>query len=116
MCLWNYTPTSPKPSRNVPPSFVPCNRRVSTHATGQGLHVLEHRRVDLVPVGNDLLALDADPMLGEPCDTGMPGECSAGTQVCDGGSLVCEPSGSAVPETCHAHDDDCVGTPDNGNS
>ncbi|MCA9652627.1 MAG: hypothetical protein KC501_22105 [Myxococcales bacterium] len=58
---------------------------------------------------------ESDPMLGEPCDTGMPGECSAGTQVCDGGSLVCEPSGSAVPETCNGLDDDCDGTPDNGN-
>ena len=43
---------------------------VSRYAT-VALHVLKHGRVDLVLVGDDLLALDADPVLGQEVAQGV---------------------------------------------
>jgi Putative metal-binding motif len=56
-----------------------------------------------------------DPAIGLPCDTGMMGGCGAGIQACSAGQLVCNPESPATAEICNGLDDDCDGTPDQGN-
>ncbi len=48
---------------------------------------------------------------GEPCTTGLPGVCSAGTWACQAGSVVCVPTVTASAETClnQGVDNDCDG-------
>ena len=58
------------------------------------------------------------PEAGMPCDTMMMGACGAGTISCDcsGASCTttCVPQVPSSPERCDAIDNDCDGTPDDG--
>ena len=53
---------------------------------------------------------------GAACDTGVPGVCAAGTQVCSGGALQCPQTIFPGTETCNNLDDDCDGSVDEGTS
>lgn len=66
---------------------------------------------------NDCNALtdDGNPGGGTMCTTNMPGECAAGTTTCSGGSIVCNSNTMASAEMCDGLDNDCNGTPDDGN-
>jgi hypothetical protein len=58
---------------------------------------------------------DGDPGGGSACNTGLLGICSAGTQTCTGGALVCEQNAAAGGELCNdGLDNDCDGTIDDG--
>ncbi len=48
------------------------------------------------------------PDLGE-CDTGLPGVCARGSEICDDGQVVCVPNTAASPELCDGLDNDCDG-------
>ncbi len=56
-----------------------------------------------------------NPGGGGACATGLLGVCAPGTQTCSGGSLICIGNQTASPEVCDGLDNDCNGTPDNGN-
>jgi len=58
---------------------------------------------------------EADPQLGNACETGMSGACAAGTNECQGGAIVCAPTSVGSAETCNGADDDCDGAIDQGN-
>ncbi|MFO0551508.1 MAG: MopE-related protein [Polyangiaceae bacterium] len=52
---------------------------------------------------------------GQPCNTALPGICSAGTTRCDGvNGIVCDPTTTPnqVLESCNGLDDDCDGQTD----
>jgi hypothetical protein len=50
---------------------------------------------------------------GEACETGFPGVCASGQQVCRGvDGLQCEPMTTASPEVCDGLDNDCNGEVD----
>ncbi len=53
--------------------------------------------------------------VGEPCMTGIPGECSTGFTDCDMGMLKCPPSKIPATEVCDNKDNDCDGMVDEGN-
>jgi hypothetical protein len=53
--------------------------------------------------------------MGMACDTGQPGVCQPGSIDCNGGVLECVPNALSSPEICNGIDDDCDGTPDDGN-
>ena len=55
-----------------------------------------------------------NPGGGQACSTGQPGICAAGTTACQMGMLNCNPNQSPQTETCNSVDDDCDGTPDDG--
>jgi hypothetical protein len=57
---------------------------------------------------------EGDPGGGAACSTGLLGVCAAGTQHCQNGSLTCQPTTPASPETCNNLDDDCDGSVDQG--
>ena len=50
-----------------------------------------------------------NPGQGQACVTGQPGICSAGTTVCQGGSLVCIANNSPSVEVCDGVDNNCNG-------
>lgn len=52
---------------------------------------------------------------GEDCNTGMPGFCSAGTEQCRDGVLVCVPDHATQTEICDGLDNNCDGLIDEGN-
>ena len=56
-----------------------------------------------------------DPGGGGACDTGLMGVCSAGTDHCVAGDLICQQNVQSSQEICNGADDDCDGTEDNGN-
>lgn len=58
---------------------------------------------------------EGDPEGGGACDTGLLGECTAGTEVCSDGTLTCEQDVLPSAELCNGLDDDCNGTADDGN-
>jgi len=58
---------------------------------------------------------EQNPESGSACDSGKPGICGPGTQNCMNGGLVCTPNKTPIAETCNGADDDCDGTPDEGN-
>jgi len=59
---------------------------------------------------------DGKSDLGTPCTTSLPGICKEGTRPCDAGKLVCKEQikKGQKAEVCDGLDDDCDGTPDNG--
>ncbi len=57
----------------------------------------------------------SNPQGGGACVTGQPGRCSAGTQACQGGALVCNRNNEPIAESCNGADDNCDGTVDEGN-
>ena len=62
------------------------------------------------------VADNGNPEGGQSCQTGKQGICADGISLCQvGGSLVCLQSKLAVVETCNGLDDNCDGTPDDGN-
>jgi len=58
---------------------------------------------------------DGNPGGGGACVTGLLGVCAAGTDNCVGGGITCVQNVSSSPEVCNGLDDDCDGTPDEGN-
>ncbi len=58
---------------------------------------------------------EGNPGGGGSCTTGQLGECAAGTNTCQNGSLVCTANHTATSEQCNGLDDDCDGSTDEGN-
>lgn len=58
---------------------------------------------------------ESNPGGGAACMTGQQGVCAAGTLLCTGGMLVCNPNTMAVPEICDNKDNNCNGSTDEGN-
>jgi hypothetical protein len=58
---------------------------------------------------------NGNPGGGGQCGTSDVGECEYGTQQCQSGSLECVGNIEPVAELCDGLDNDCDGTPDNGN-
>ena len=58
---------------------------------------------------------EGNPEGGGPCNTGLSGICAAGTDLCQGGQLICKQTNPAVPEQCNNLDDDCDKAVDEGN-
>jgi hypothetical protein len=59
---------------------------------------------------------NGNPGGGAPCNTGLPGACSAGVTACGAsGQVVCVQTVFPSAETCDGVDNDCDGTVDNGN-
>jgi hypothetical protein len=59
---------------------------------------------------------DGNPGGGQFCATGLPGVCSSGTTLCQGGVVVCSQNvAAAAAETCgNGLDDNCNGVVDDG--
>lgn len=57
---------------------------------------------------------EGNPEGGAACDTGLLGICSAGTEQCSSGALLCVADSTPVSEVCNGLDDDCDGTIDEG--
>ncbi len=57
---------------------------------------------------------DGVPGAGDPCSTGLPGECAAGSKLCKDPTLVCVPNKDPSPEICDGKDNDCNGMIDEG--
>lgn len=57
---------------------------------------------------------EGNPESGLACISGQPGICAAGTSVCIGGTLHCDPNMVQQFEVCNGLDDDCNGVPDDG--
>jgi len=62
----------------------------------------------------DGVADNGDPGGGAACVTGLLGTCSAGTETCAGGMIVCGQDNPAGAEVCDGLDNDCDGVDDNG--
>lgn len=63
---------------------------------------------------------DGNPQGGGACETGLAGICSAGTETCQDGGIVCVPNQEPGPEKCgpdgtgNGLDDNCDGQVDEG--
>ena len=58
---------------------------------------------------------NGDPGGGLACETGLPGECAAGTSACLGGAVLCVSDQAPHAELCNGRDDDCDGESDEQN-
>ncbi|MDI1452128.1 MopE-related protein [Polyangium sp. 6x1] len=57
---------------------------------------------------------DGNPEGGDPCDTGLAGECGYGTLTCTGGALLCAQDQPPTSEVCDGLDNDCDVSVDEG--
>ncbi len=57
---------------------------------------------------------EGNPGGGQACDTGNPGVCAAGTTTCENAELVCLQDQAPTLEVCDGLDNNCDGSPDNG--
>jgi hypothetical protein len=55
---------------------------------------------------------EGNPGGGQPCATGMLGECARGVQMCINGRLTCQPMIPPTMEVCDGKDNDCNGQVD----
>ncbi|MCB9539066.1 MAG: hypothetical protein H6704_22790 [Myxococcales bacterium] len=55
---------------------------------------------------------EADPALGQACDSGAMGACGVGARRCTEGVLQCAQTVQPAPEACNDLDDDCDGATD----
>ena len=53
-------------------------------------------------------------LIGDLCESDLPGECTDGFYTCEGGVLDCVARNSPVEERCDAFDNDCDGLEDEG--
>jgi len=58
---------------------------------------------------------DGNPGGGQPCNTGNPGACAAGTTACSNGAIACNQNVQPSPEVCDGIDNDCNSMVDDGN-
>ena len=58
---------------------------------------------------------NGNPGGGGSCDTMLLGVCAAGAYQCNNGNLECQQIVMSSPEQCNGLDDNCDGTPDEGN-
>ena len=58
---------------------------------------------------------EGNPGGGGGCSTGQSGVCSPGTNQCTAGAVVCVRNVAPSMESCDGLDNDCDGTPDDGN-
>ncbi len=56
--------------------------------------------------------VDEGFLVGGPCETGLPGVCGAGTEVCSPEGVTCRGDVEPTPEVCDGLDNDCDGTVD----
>ncbi len=54
------------------------------------------------------------PAMGDVCQTGQPGPCGEGRNICTDGGVVCVTTYTPVAETCNGIDDDCQNGVDDG--
>ncbi|MDI1448380.1 MopE-related protein [Polyangium sp. 6x1] len=59
---------------------------------------------------------EGNPGGGSACTTGQPGFCSAGTQVCQNGTISCVATNMPTTEVCDNKDNDCDGSVDENNA
>jgi hypothetical protein len=97
--------------------------RATSEGSADGTDSPPADTVDCVPTEELCNGLDddcdgeidnGDPEAGQPCNTGNPGPCAAGTTACDGGAVVCAPDVAASAEMCDGVDNDCNGQVDDG--
>jgi hypothetical protein len=64
-------------------------------------------------VDDDCDNLTDEDLGGAPCETGFPGVCATGTEVCNGADgIACTPDVPGSPELCDGLDNDCNGETD----
>ena len=52
-------------------------------------------------------SIDENNLDGQACDTGRPGLCAAGQEICVAGEIECRPINAPQEEECNGLDDDC---------
>ena len=61
---------------------------------------------------NDCDGVTDENLGGDPCDSGQPGICATGTEICEAGGFRCRPDLAPGDEVCNGLDDDCNGDVD----
>jgi hypothetical protein len=63
----------------------------------------------------DTVTDEGNPGGGVACNSGLAGECAAGTTLCQGGGIVCPQNQLPHDEICNGLDDNCNGSTDENN-